>query len=37
MLWYDKEGKEQERGFLIFTEGSYKPGSSLSAICDAIF
>jgi hypothetical protein len=30
MLWYDREGKSSEEGFLIFTEGSYKPGFSFS-------
>ena len=30
MLWYDKQGKGSEEGFLIFTEGSYKPAFSLS-------
>lgn len=31
MLWYDKEGKSKEEGFLFFTEGIYKAASSLTA------
>jgi hypothetical protein len=31
MLWYDKEGKNSEEGFLIYTEGIFKPNFSLSA------
>lgn len=31
MLWYDRDGKTSEEGFLIFTEGIFKPASSFSA------
>jgi hypothetical protein len=31
MIWYDKKGKTAEEGFLIFTEGIFKPASFLSA------
>jgi hypothetical protein len=31
MLWYDKQGKLAEEGFLIFTEGIYNPSFSFSA------
>jgi hypothetical protein len=31
MLWYDREGKTAEDGFLIFTEGVFKPVSGFSA------
>jgi hypothetical protein len=30
MLWYDRQGKLAEEGFLLFAEGSYKPGFSFS-------
>jgi hypothetical protein len=31
MIWYDKKGKSAEEGFLIFTEGIFKPAPFLSA------
>ncbi len=31
ILWYDREGKNGEEGFLAYIEGSYKPSIKLSA------
>jgi hypothetical protein len=31
MMWYDRHGKSAEEGFLIFTEGIFKPTFSFSA------